>query len=184
MATKPTFNKLNIPKDITKETVTIIIGDEIEVEIKQYLPLNDKLKIIQNVINFIHADESSTGRHFKNPVQLEVVEVMEIIRAYTNISFTDKQITDNIDKTYDLLEASGIIDIIINSIPEEEFSFITSGINESVNEYYKYKNSAFGILDFMAQDYSNLNLDVDALREKLQDKDTFKILPDILDNLK
>ena len=56
-------------------------------------------------------------------------------------------------------------------------------MDESVEEYYKYKNSAAGILDMLATNYDTLNFDVDALREKLQDKETFKILPEIMDKL-
>ena len=182
MATKPTFSKLNLTKDIINEKKTIKIND-IEIEVKQYLPINDKLGVIQNVINFVAADELNTGRKFKNPVQLEVVQIFEIIRAYTNLNFTEKQLTDNIDKTYDLLETNDVINDILSAIPAEEYKAISEGIDESVEEYYKYKNSAFGIMEMFSTQYQNINFDVDKLREKLQDDDTFKILPEIMDKL-
>lgn len=182
MATKPTFNKLNLDKEKIKEIETINING-VEIEVKQYLPINDKLKVIQNVLSFIQADEMSTGRKFKNPLQLEAIEIMEVIRAYTNITFTEKQAMDNLDKTYDLLDSNGVIDVIINAIPAEEFDILNKSMDESVEEYYKYKNSTAGILDMLATNYETLNFDVDALREKLQDKETFKILPEIMDKL-
>lgn len=182
MATKPTFNKLNLTKDIINQKKVITIND-IEIEVKQYLPINEKLGVIQNIINFIAADEISTGRKFKNPLQLEVIQIIEIIRAYTNLSFTEKQITENIDKTYDLLETNDVITDILSAIPTDEYNFISEGVDESVEEYYKYRNSAFGILDTISTNYNSLNIDIDALREKLQDEDTFAILPEVLDKL-
>lgn len=45
---KPTFTKLGLK--INNTVKTIIIGDQ-EIEVKQYLPVNNKLEIIGNVIS-------------------------------------------------------------------------------------------------------------------------------------
>jgi hypothetical protein len=46
---------------------------------------------------------------------------LEIIDAYTNINFTDKQREDP-TKIYDLFNSNGILTAIIDSIPTEEYN--------------------------------------------------------------
>lgn len=177
-----TFAKLNIDKESLNEVKTIEING-FEVNVKQYLPINKKLEINSNVLNYLIAAEQGSNIKFYNPMVGEMLQVVEIINAYTDISFTDVQLGKNIAKTYDLLDSSGVAELIINTIPAEELKIVSEGIDESIDAYYKYKQSALGILDSISNDYKNLNLDVDKLREKMQDKETFKILPEIMDKL-
>ena len=55
------------------------------IEVKQYLPINEKLELISSVINSA-ADENN----FSNPVKENVFLTLEILYHYTNINFTDK----------------------------------------------------------------------------------------------
>lgn len=182
MATKVTFNKLNLSKDAMKEVKTVNING-MEIEIKQYLPINDKLALMSNVLNHMILSEQSSGIHHSNPMEEEVVQVIEVINAYTNINFTEKQLGEDLAKTYDLLESNGVIDEIINNIPSEEYEFLSTGMDETLKAHYQYQNSIYGILDAISAQYNAMNLDVDALREKMTDEDTFKILPEVLDKL-
>jgi len=45
----------------------------------------------------------------------------------------------------------------------------------------EYRNSVYGILDSLQTDYSNLNLDVDAIKEKLSNDNNIKDLKEIFD---
>ena len=57
------------------------------IEVKQYLPIDDKLNLIARVIE----NSYDIKNNFSNPVKINVFGELEIIMAYTNLSFTDKQ---------------------------------------------------------------------------------------------
>ena len=171
---KVTFTKLALKK---KEEVKNIKINDIDIEVKQYLPVNDKLDLIARVISGAH-DENN----FPNPIKIEVIGSIEIIMAYTNITFTDKQ-KEDIAKLYDILDSNEVIDQVIAAIPEDEYNFLIEGIDETVNAVYAYQNSALGILDTISQDYSNLNLDATEIQKKLADKDNLSLVRDVLTKL-
>ena len=174
---KVPFSKLGATKN--QEVKTVIINEQ-TIEVKQYLPSNDKLELISNVINT--AANVKEGMNFANPVLIDICGTLEIIYAYTNISFTEKQKEDP-TKLYDLLDNSGIIDAIINLIPEIEYNFIIDGIDQSVESIYTYHNSLLGILEHVSQDYSNMDLEASAIQQKLGDPDNMAFLKEVLTKL-
>ena len=172
---KVAFTKLGLKK---KDEVKNVDLNGITVEVKQYLPINDKLTLISEVLNSSH-DQSA---NFANPIQLEVIGTIEIIMAYTNLSFTEKQ-KEDYAKLYDLLEENGIIDLIIAEIPEREYNYIIDGINETADAIYKYQNSVMGILDTISQDYKDLNLSAEEIQKKLGNEENLSLLRDVLSKL-
>ncbi len=172
---KVSFSKLGLKKKA--ETVKVQLTDEIEVEVLQYLPINDKLNLIAAVLNG-SADENN----FANPVKIAIVANLEIVKAYTNLSFTEKQLEDTA-KLYDLLEENDIINKVIMNIPPMEYEFLLDGIDKTIKAYYDYRNSIFGILDTVSQDYSNLQLDADKIKESIADPNNLNLVKDILTKL-
>jgi hypothetical protein len=79
---KVSLTKLGLK--VNQDIKNIEFNEQI-IEVKQYLPVNDKLELISNVINSAH-DENN----FSNPVKVSVFTTLEIMYAYTNINFTDK----------------------------------------------------------------------------------------------
>ena len=140
------------------------------IEVKQYLPINEKLELISSVINSA-ADENN----FSNPVKENVFLTLEILYHYTNINFTDKQKEDPV-KLYDLVVSSGLVNKVTDLIPEEELDEVINGVAQSVKAIYTYKNSALGILESISQDYSALNLDATEIQQKLADPDNMALL--------
>ena len=102
--------------------------------------------------------------------------------AYTNLSFTEKQ-KEDYAKLYDLLEENGITKDLISAIPEDEYAFLIDGINESIEAVYKYQNSVLGILDSVAQDYSNLEFDASKIQQELADPQNLELLKGIMSRL-
>jgi len=172
---KVSFSKLGLKKKA--ETVKVQLTDDIEVDVLQYLPINDKLNLIAAVLNG-SADENN----FANPVKVAIVANLEIIKAYTNLSFTEKQLEDTA-KLYDLLEENGIIDKIIMNIPSMEYEFLLDGIDKTIKAYYDYRNSIFGILDAVGQDYSTLELDATNIQKAIADPNNLGLVKDILTKL-
>ena len=172
---KPTFAKLSLK--MNNSVNTIVFNDQ-EIEVKQYLPINDKLALISKVINLSH----DSSNNFANPIQLEVIGTIEIIIAYTNLSFTEKQ-KEDYAKLYDLFEENGIIDLIIAEIPEREYNYIIDGINETADAVYKYQNSVLGILESATKDYSNLEFDASQIQSMLADPSNISLVREVLSKL-
>ena len=172
--TKPTFAKLKLARN---NSVKVVTFNDIEVEVKQYLPINEKLQLISNVINAA-ADENN----FSNPIKEDLFGTLEIIYAYTNLGFTEKQKEDPI-KLYDDMISSGFADAIIKEIPSEEYNTIVNGINECTKAIYAYRNSLLGILEATVADYGNLELDANDLQSKMADPNNMTLLKDVLTKL-
>lgn len=172
---KVAFSKLNLKKI---DKVSVVNTNGIDIEVKQYLPINNKLILISNVIN----NAASQDATFKNPVKTEVFGSLEIIYNYTNLSFTEKQKKDP-SKLYDLLEENGIIETVVAAIPEVEYNFIIDGIDASMDAFYQYQNSVMGILDRVSTDYSNLDMDATALQKKIADPENLELLKSIVSKL-
>lgn len=168
------FTKLSLKRKNEVKTITI---NNNQIEIKQYLPVNEKLDLIARVINGAH-DQNN----FPNPIKIEVIGTLEMIMAYTNISFTEKQ-KEDIPKLYDLLEENGVIKDIISQIPEDEYNFIIDGINKTVDAVYTYNNSVLGILESISQDYSNLNFDIQKLQNDIANPENLKLVKEVLTKL-
>ena len=172
---KVTFNKLNLTKNT--EIKNIDIKENI-IEIKQYLPVEEKLELISYIVNMAHDEDYN----FSNPVKVEVFAGIGIIKYYTNITFTEKQL-ENPAKIYDLLNSNNVINNVIAAIPSNEYDEIRTGIEDTIKSIYQYQNSALGILDTIGQDYSDLNLEADTISEKLSNPDNMKLLRDVLAKL-
>lgn len=171
---KVSFTKLGLKKN---EEVGILHINEQDIEVKQYLPINEKLELISSVINSA-ADENN----FSNPVKENVFLTLEILYHYTNINFTDKQKEDPV-KLYDLVVSSGLVNKVTDLIPEEELDEVINGVAQSVKAIYTYRNSALGILESISQDYSNLDLDATEIQEKLADPENMAFLKQVLTKL-
>ena len=172
---KVSFTKLGLTKN---QEIKTLNWNEQNIEIKQYLPINDKLNLIASVINNAH----DSNNNFSNPMQVSVYANLEILYAYTNINFTDKQ-KEDVAKLYDLVKSNGLLKAIIENIPAEEYGEIINGIHDSINAIYSYQNSVLGILDTLKTDYSNLDFDAASIQEKLADPENMKLLKDILAKL-
>lgn len=173
---KFSYTKLNAK--VNQEVLTIEVeGNTNPIEVRQYLPIDEKLGLIGRVIELAH-----DGNNFSNPLKLKVYYTLEMIRAYTNISFTEKQM-EIPNKLYDSLLSSGWVCRIFALIPESETSIIWNGLKDTVDAYYSYHNSILGILENMSTDYSNLGFDISELQNKLANGENIDLIKNILDKL-
>lgn len=172
---KVAFSKLKLKKE--NKVVKVQLLEDVEIEVIQYLPINDKLNLIASVLN-----NSADDNNFANPIKIEVVGTIEIIKAYTNLSFTEKQLED-IAKLYDLLEENKIIDKIISAIPEDEYNFVINGIDDTIDAFYNYRQSIYGILESVSEDYSNLDLDATKLQQEIANPENLALLKQVLTKL-
>ena len=142
--------------------------------VRSWIPMEDKLALIGNIINASIDDNT-----FYNPARLHIFYVMNMVKEYTDIDFKDM----NIMYSYDLLDVSGLWDIIEKYIDENEINFIKQNIKETITNIYAYKNSVLGMIDAMNQKSEDLKVDGEALQKVIGDPENLTLVKQILDNL-
>lgn len=142
--------------------------------VRSWIPMEDKLALIGNIINASIDDNT-----FYNPARLHIFYVMNMVKEYTDIDFKEM----NIMYAYDLLDVSGLWDIIEKYIDENEINFIKQNIKETITNIYAYKNSVLGMIDAMNQKSEDLKVDGEALQKVIGDPENLTLVKQILDNL-
>ena len=170
---KLSFTKLNKIKSLDSITISL---NENTVEVKQYLPLEEKISLIEAVI----AQSGSGEEGFFNIVKLEVYYIIEMISAYTNISFTEKQLEDT-PKLYDAIRLNDVWGTVAEAIPEVERDYIWNNILTLAKEITAYNNSVLGILKTVSNDRDQLNFDVSEIMSTLSDLDQLTLLKSMVD---
>lgn len=143
------------------------------IEVKEYLPIKEKLELVSRIINLASDDNG-----YYNPMKIDIFMIMEILYAYTNLNFTDKM-KEELFKTYDVVVSSGIVQRVIN-IMGTEYDIIRDNVWSTIKSIYEYKNSAAGVISLISQDYSNVNLDLDTIQEKIENPEQMEFLKQVL----
>ena len=167
------LTKLNL--SINKDVKTFKWNDQ-EIEVKQYLPIQEKLNLCSRIIN-----DSVDDRNFYNPGRVAVFQLVEVVIAYSNINVTEKQ-KEDIPKLFDILNNGFAQEVYANMRPGELES-ITAIVEAQIDNIYKYKNSVMGILEAVATDYSDLDFDAQNIRDNLTAGNGVEFLKDVMDKL-
>ena len=171
---KLAFSKLGLK--VNNQVININYNEQ-NIEVKQYISVNDKLKLISEVINNTINEHS-----FCNPVKVQVYLALGILDYYTNISFTEKQREDPV-KLYDNFQSTKLLHQICDAIPEDELMDLTNGMWDSINSIYTYNNSAMGVIENIGSNYKDMNLDVEEIQQKLANGENVEFLKEVLDKL-
>lgn len=171
---KVAFSKLSLSKDTSIKEVE---WKDQKIEVKQYLPVGEKLDLISRVINY-----SSDDHVFYNPCKIEIFELIEVILTYTNINVTDKQ-SEDVLKLYDLFVSSGFADVIKGTIPEEEINYLDDGIWSTIKEIYRYRDSFMGVIEQTQASYKDLDQEVTDIESKISNPDNLTLLKDVVTKL-
>ena len=124
---KVSFNKLKLTLNNITKTFN---WNENIIEVKQYLPVNEKLDLIENTLK-----NSIDENGFINPAKQEIFFYLELVYHYTNVTFTETQ-KEKPDKLFDLLNYTKFIDKAVALIPEDEFHELFS-FSERVGKYFE-----------------------------------------------
>ena len=110
-----------------------------KIEVLQYLPIDDKYSLVN-----ITLQKSKDGSIY-HPLKKDMYFHLNLVYLYTNLSFTDKQREDE-SKLYDALQSSGLLNLILENIPEEEYEILYSFIEEYERDILNYQNTIAGII--------------------------------------
>lgn len=171
---KVSFNKITPIKNLEAKIVNI--GDN-EVVIEQYLGIAEKAALIERVLNVVIDD---TG--FLNPIRLDTMFNIELIKTYTNISITDKMM-ENPAKVYDLLVLNGILGTVLANIPEEEYEDLFAACSECAEHVIAHMNSFAGMMKTVTENYGTTKMNTEELIQTLGDPKQIGLVKDILDKI-
>ena len=135
---KVPFTKLALSRNTE---LKVLDWKDQKIEIKQYLPVGEKLNLVSRVLQ-----SSVDDNVFCNPCRVEIYKIIEIILTYTNINITEKQ-GEDVLKLYDLFVSTGLFNNIKKLIPVEELEYLDKAIDATIHEVYRYRNSARGIME-------------------------------------
>lgn len=172
---KVPFSKLGLKK--VKDDIVKVDFNGIEIEVKQYLPIDDKLGFVANTIS-----NAADGNRFYNPIKLEAFMTLEVLFRYTNLSFTETQQKD-LSKLFDIVVSNGLAKVIMDAIPKNELNDILKLIYTSADSIYAQMNSAYGIIDSIRQEYQQAGEDATEIQKRLSDPENLKLLRDIMTKL-
>ena len=138
---KVTYSSLKLKLNDSIKTIEKFPG----VEVKQYLPTEDKIDLID--ITLQKAKEDG----IYNPIKANMFFHLYLVYLYTNISFTDKQREDEY-KLYDILVTNGVIDEVIAAMPESEYTDLLNKVIERIDIDLKYNTTAASVISKLIND--------------------------------
>lgn len=171
------FNKLNLSLNKDEEK---FMWEGNEILVRQYLPIEEKLHYITDVLNAVAASDS-TARTY-NRVKVAGFSALYLVKYYTNVTFTEKQL-ENPSKLIDLLIPSGFYANVYNKIPKEELEALEEYLFDTIEQLEQYQNSIYGIMDAMNTDYKNLDFDIEKLQGDISNPENLTLLKDIMTRL-
>lgn len=119
--------------------------NDFEIEVKKYLPIEDKIDLIQVALQ--RAEEGG----IYNDLKLEMYFNLNIVYLYTNIQFTAKQREDEA-KLYDAMQSNGLITQVIAAMDEDEYVNLVDELETVKNDRMNYGTTAAALLRSVIND--------------------------------
>ena len=160
------FKSLNLKRN---DSIRVIKINDNEIEIKQYLPIEDKIDLVQ-----IALQQAETDFGY-NAMLVDVYFYLYIVYFYSNIHFTDEEKEQPLE-LFDILSSNGIISAVAAAIPSEEFEDIKDYIDTQFEMNTQFKSSLLYLF----------NIAIDKIKDAtkyLNENDYEKILNGIKANL-
>lgn len=117
-----------------------------KINIKKYLPINDKKDLVEITLQ---KAEQADGTY--NEILVDMYFNLHLVYLYTDIVFTDEDREDEM-KLYDELESSGMLERILNKIPDEEYNVLMDYLKSIREEISSYKHSAAAMVQKLIVD--------------------------------
>lgn len=133
---KITYASLKLKTNTDVKTVDFN-GNKIEV--LQYLPIAEKYDLVSIVLQETKEDS------LYSPIRLDMLFHLFLIFSYTNITFTEKQ-KEDLPKLYDTLLSSGLLDMVLAAIPDEEYAVLNDYIEDYMTQDMEYNTTAAAML--------------------------------------
>ena len=135
---------LNKSLTTLKEYKTVKLNS-LEVKVLRYLPISDKIDIIQIAL------QKSEEDGIYNELLLDMYFHLHIIFCYTDLEFSEEDLSD-LMALYDRLESHDFISEIISAMDSDEYKSLVDYLDIMKKERLEYKNTAAAVLRGIVQD--------------------------------
>ena len=133
---KVTYTSLKLKP---KEEVKTFDFNGVTIEVKQYLPIDEKYDLISIALQKAKED------NIYNELKLDMYFDLYLVYLYTNVTFTDKQKEDEA-KLYDALQSNGFFTKMIEVFNEEEYDDLVKYIELQKRLEMTYNTTAAGVI--------------------------------------
>lgn len=127
------------------ETSIVKIDDNTEIEVLQYLPIEDKIDLIQIAL------QKSLENGIYNEIKLDMYFNLYIVYMYSNLEFTDEEKEDEF-KLYNELQSNDIIVHVIAGMEDGEYDCLLDYLKSMQESNEIYRTSAAALLQTFIQD--------------------------------
>jgi hypothetical protein len=141
------YSDLIFPDKKEDEKYTTIDFNGKEIKVLKYLPVIDKYNLLNTTLI-----QSLDDTVIINDFKLDMFFNINLAIAYADIIFSEEEQKIELSDLYDQFKTSGLLDKIINAIPEEEYNSLYLSLSEMKEEYLEERKSfSYGIANAMQQ---------------------------------
>lgn len=141
--------KLNTLGVIEEDPIEYMNIGETVVMVHKYIPYEKMLDMIQWCIDYIIND-----RPFISAPLKRIIKDFAVLNFYTNFDFnflTEYHEMADIYAEYDLVYRFGVMAKVKEFIDPDQMDFFENTLDETLESIMKYRNSAVGIVDALAE---------------------------------
>ena len=149
MDNKVTYGSLKLKLELKCKDITF---HNRNIEVLQYLPAEKKLHLIEDTLS-----EAVDSYGFISPMKEELAFYVNVIKYYTNISFTEKQSKDFVN-IYDNIKESKLLLEVLKAIPEEEFNDLLN-MEVAMKTFFEKSNTSIAAVIHNLSQMQAPNLD-------------------------
>ena len=155
-------------------TSPITLNSGVNLDVREYLPIDDKADLITWVITM--AVDDKTG--CISPIRFETCFSIAVVQRYAGVEI-DPEMT--ISEVYDLLETNDVISQVMGAIPKEELDFLSSLAEDTAKDIVRYNNSFAGMISVLSSDTNSLNDQITDILDKIKNGEGLEQLAVIKD---
>lgn len=140
------LNSLGVIEGVAPQYVQI---GETVVTVERFIPYEKMLDMIQWCIDYIIND-----RPFISAPLKKIIKDFAVLNFYTNFDFkflTEYQDMADIYAEYDLVYRFNVMDKVLQFIDPGQINFFNETLDETLESIMRYRNSAVGIVDALAE---------------------------------
>ena len=126
---------------------TVITFKDKEIKVLKYLPSIEKYNLLNTTLL-----QSIDDTVIINEYKLDMFFNINLAIAYTNIVFSKEEQDMELSDLYDKFKTSGLLDMIIDVIPDDEYATLYSSLVSNKEEYVSERKSiSYGIANAIEQ---------------------------------
>lgn len=140
------YSDLDFKQEGTDKYTVITFKDK-EIKVLKYLPSIEKYNLLNTTLL-----QSIDDTVIINEYKLDMFFNINLAIAYTNIVFSKEEQDMELSDLYDKFKISGLLDMIIDAIPDDEYAILYSSLVSNKEEYVSERKSvSYGIANAIEQ---------------------------------